>query len=82
MEFLDGVSARKLPSSPRHYVVYRGEGVSMDMSVGGGGRVDGVWRFRASVQSRRLRIITAGLRGGSPLPTSMCAVQIYREFFF
>lgn len=81
MKFLHCVPARKLPSSPRHCVVYRREGVSVDVSVGGGGgRVDAVWRLRAPVQSRRLRIIAAGgQRVSSPLPTSMCAVQIYRE---
>jgi hypothetical protein len=66
---------------PRHCVVYRGEGVSMDVSVGGGGRVHGIWRFRAPVQSGRLRIITAGCREVPRCPPP-CVLYKYTAIFF
>jgi hypothetical protein len=79
MKFLHDVPARKLPSSPRHCVAYRREGISMDMSVAGGGRVDAVWRLRAPVQSRRLRIHTSGGSGEVPLCPPPCVLYKYTE---
>jgi hypothetical protein len=64
-------------------VWYIGERVvSVDVSVGGGGRVEAVWRLRAPMQSRRLRIITAGCSGRFPSAhLHVCCTNIPRIFF-